>query len=59
MNNFIKLMLLLQFIGGIVSSIIYAIGFPNDDRWFSRFAFACICLGIYGIIITIEDKNIS
>ena len=50
-------------LGAIISSMIYSIGmitnkFPiNDDRWFSRLAFGCICLGLLGIILSIDKSQ--
>jgi hypothetical protein len=47
-NEFIGVVLLLMAAINVFSSIVYGIlTQPPDERWFSRFAFAIILLGIW------------
>lgn len=56
MKEFIKILLLVQGIGMTISSLIY--GFTiKGDQWFTRLAMSLICLGLYGIILAIEENT--
>lgn len=58
METFIKIWIFINGVILFISSMIFASIEPDTDKWFSRFAMAIICFGIWLIVKTIENKKL-